>query len=51
MSQASVQYQAEPTDDRQCSNCLHFIPESNTCKLVEGNISPTGWCVIWTKKA
>jgi len=51
MSQASVQYQTEPKGDQQCSNCLHFVPESNTCKLVEGDISPTGWCIIWTKMA
>ncbi|MGE5318744.1 MAG: hypothetical protein ACM3KD_01055 [Hyphomicrobiaceae bacterium] len=50
MSQASVKYQTEPKGDQQCSNCLHFIPP-NACKLVEGNISPTAWCILWTKKA
>lgn len=48
---ASVQYQAEPKGDQKCSGCLHFIAESNTCKLVEGEISPDGWCILWVKNA
>lgn len=50
VSQASVQYQTEPKGDQKCSGCMHFVPESNTCKLVEGQISPNGWCVLWTQK-
>ena len=50
-SQASVQYQAQPKDGKKCADCMHFIAESNTCKLVEGDISPSGWCVLWAKKA
>lgn len=51
VSQASVQYQSTPKGDQQCSGCLHFLPESNTCKLVEGEVSPQGWCVLWAAKA
>jgi hypothetical protein len=50
VSKASVQYQTEPKGDQQCSGCLNFIAESNTCKLVEGEISPSGWCTLWAKK-
>lgn len=50
VSQASVQYQTQPKGDQQCSGCMHFIAESNTCKLVEGQISPDGWCTLWAKK-
>jgi hypothetical protein len=49
MPQASVQYQTEPKGDQQCSGCIHFIAESNTCKLVEGQISPNGWCTLWAQ--
>lgn len=49
-SQASVQYQTQPKDEQKCGNCLNFIAESNTCKLVDGQISPTGWCSLWAKK-
>ena len=48
---ASVQYQTKPKDAQKCSNCLNFIAASNTCKLVEGQISPEGWCTLWIKKA
>lgn len=48
--QASVQYQIKPKGDQKCSLCINFIAESNTCKLVEGQISPEGWCTLWAKK-
>ncbi len=51
VSQASVQYQTQPKGEQKCSECMHFIAESNTCKLVEGQISPDGWCTLWTQKA
>lgn len=51
VSQASVQYQTQPKDGKKCGECLHFIAESNTCKLVDGQISPEGWCILWVKKA
>lgn len=47
--QAAVQYQDTPKGDQQCDNCLHFEPPS-ACKVVEGSISPKGWCAIWVKK-
>lgn len=50
-SQASVQYQTQPNGDQKCGGCMQFIAESNTCKLVEGQISPEGWCSLWTKQA
>jgi len=51
VSQASVQYQTQPKEGKKCADCMNFVAESNTCKLVEGNISPNGWCVLWVKKA
>ncbi|MDP2028062.1 MAG: hypothetical protein Q8K12_00275 [Thiobacillus sp.] len=51
VSQASVQYQTQPKDEKKCADCMNFIAESNSCKLVEGNISPNGWCTLWVKKA
>lgn len=47
----AVQYQQQAKGDQKCGLCLHFQPESNSCKLVEGQISPDGWCILWTKKA
>jgi uncharacterized protein YjbJ (UPF0337 family) len=50
VSQASVQYQTQPKGEQKCSTCANFIAP-NSCKLVDGQISPEGWCNLWTKKA
>jgi hypothetical protein len=49
-TQASVRYQSKPNAKQNCGNCNNFIAASNSCKLVEGNISAEGWCSIWSKK-
>jgi hypothetical protein len=46
VSQASVQYQHQPKGAQKCANCIQFI-QPNACKVVEGEISPEGWCAIW----
>jgi hypothetical protein len=51
VSQASVQYQAQPKGEEKCADCQHFIAASNTCALVEGQISPEAWCSLWTRKS
>jgi hypothetical protein len=48
--QSTVQYQAKPKGEQKCALCTNFISESNTCKLVEGKVSPDGWCTLWNKK-
>jgi High potential iron-sulfur protein len=50
MAQASVAYQTSPKGDQQCSNCSLFQPPG-ACTLVDGTISPNGWCKFWVKKA
>jgi hypothetical protein len=50
MNQKSVAYQDTPKDDQKCSNCSLF-QEPNACTLVDGDISPEGWCKFWVKKA
>jgi hypothetical protein len=49
IQQAAVKYQTEPKDGKQCSECNFFIAP-NLCKQVDGNISPTGYCLLWVKK-
>lgn len=51
MAKAAAQYQPQPKGEQKCAVCLHFIAASNTCQLVEGPISPDGWCMLWVKKA
>jgi hypothetical protein len=49
MSQKSVDYQDTPKNDQECSNCSLF-QEPNACTLIDGEISPKGWCKFWVKK-
>ena len=37
-------------DGHQCDGC-NFFMAPNGCKLVDGDIVPTGWCTLWVKKA
>ena len=44
-----VQYQNTPKNNQKCSSCLHFVAP-NACKLVQGEISPEGWCALYVLK-
>ncbi len=51
-----AKYQDTPNGDKKCSNCNLFIPgkmstADGTCSLVEGSISPEGYCALYSKKA
>lgn len=48
-SKEAMNYQDKPSQDKQCSNCFNFIP-SNSCSIVEGTVSPNGYCIAWAKK-
>jgi hypothetical protein len=48
-SKAAMKYQDHPNKDQKCSNCLQFVPP-DSCKVVEGKISPDGYCIAWVKK-
>ena len=50
MAQTAVGYQATPKGDQQCGTCSLLQPPG-ACTLVDGAISPTGWCKFWVKKA
>jgi hypothetical protein len=46
----TVSYQDKPHDTQRCDACSNFQPP-NACNLVKGEISPQGWCSLFTKKA
>ena len=48
-SQDAMKYQDKPSGDKRCSNCLNFIASSG-CAIVEGTVSPNGYCLAWAKK-
>jgi hypothetical protein len=44
ISQKLVDYQDTAIGVQMCSGCELFVPP-NCCKLVEGTISPNGYCI------
>ena len=50
ISQAVAKYQNTPKGDQRCDGCMLFQPP-NACKFVQGDISPSGWCQLFTPKS
>jgi hypothetical protein len=55
-SKAQFKYQATPNSGHKCSQCRFFVPGSSskangTCQIVEGSISPNGWCTAFAAKS
>lgn len=43
-------YQDHPgPHDRKCSGC-RFFRKPHSCTVVNGTISPDGWCIAWVKR-
>jgi hypothetical protein len=54
-SQASMHYQTSPNGNMHCSGCKFFIPAQDpkangSCQIVDGSISPNGYCIAYTAK-
>lgn len=45
----TAKYQDRPKNGQNCAQCNFFRPPKS-CQLVEGDISPNGWCSFWAKK-
>jgi hypothetical protein len=43
MTREQAQYQDQPKGISMCSTCTLFEPPKS-CKVVEGDVSPNGWC-------
>lgn len=55
-SKAQFKYQDTPNGKKQCSNCTFFVAgktasADGTCKIVQGSISPKGYCVAYSAKS
>jgi len=55
---ASMKYKDTPEGDKNCANCIQFVPgktatDMGGCKIFPGDteVSPKGYCVAWAKKA
>ena len=50
MTQKAAGYQPTPKGDQRCDGCSLFVAPGS-CKLVAGDISPSGWCRLYVKKS
>ena len=50
VSQQASAYQTSPKNGQRCTDCALYIAPAS-CKLVEGAISPAGWCKFFAKKS
>jgi hypothetical protein len=46
-SQEQMKYQSKPNNGQSCKECMHFEAEKKQCKVVDGTISPEGWCTLY----
>jgi hypothetical protein len=49
ITQAVASYQGAPKGKDHCAVCDNFQPP-NACKFVQGEISPQGWCQLFSPK-
>ncbi len=49
LSQKAASYQATPKGAQRCDNCNQF-QTPGACKIVDGEISPSGWCALYVAK-
>ena len=46
MSKAQARYQDQPKEVQSCAVCSLFEAPDG-CKVVEGKVSPDGWCAVF----
>jgi len=49
VTQEAAKYVANRSGELHCQTCMQFEPPSS-CKVVDGTISPSGWCSFYTHK-
>ena len=49
IKKSEAKYQDKPNGDKRCQLC-QFFQAPNQCQLVEGGISPNGWCERFAAK-
>jgi nitrous oxide reductase len=49
-AKSAFQYQDKPKAGKKCANCSLYIPGAKgQCKVIEGDISPEGWCLAYVE--
>jgi hypothetical protein len=52
-AKADFNYQEKPKDGKTCATCRLFVATDSAkgaCAVVEGEISPTGWCMAYSPR-
>jgi hypothetical protein len=49
-TQQQAKYQAVPKNGQRCQNCALW-QSPNACQVVEGTVSPAGWCILYQAKS
>ena len=49
VSKDQAKYQDSPKGEQRCDGCVHFLAPDG-CKVVDGKISPAGWCALYAAK-
>jgi hypothetical protein len=55
-AKSTMMYRNKPHKNLDWSNCIHFISGTTksvdgTCTVVDGSISPQGWCIVYVQKS
>lgn len=52
LPKSAVEYQDTPNGNKQCSNCIQYLPPGSSgkahCKVVQGIVSPQGYCIAYS---
>ena len=49
-SQQQAKYQPVPKNGQRCQNCALW-QSPTSCQVVEGLVSPAGWCMLYQAKS
>jgi hypothetical protein len=49
MSPKAMSYRLSPNGNQRCDNCANWLPPGQ-CKLVDGPIASSGWCILYRPK-
>ncbi|AXV83130.1 high-potential iron-sulfur protein [Ralstonia syzygii] len=55
-NKAMLHYQDSPKNGQRCADCTAFkpgpesAPDTGTCKVIGGPVSPNGWCMAFSRR-
>jgi len=49
MTKDQAKYRDQPNGAQDCKGCANFLPPGG-CRIVSGQVSPTGWCRMFQAK-